>query len=58
MDGVILVAIIIPLTIALFSFLVDLVNNTSGTKGISNKPYKTKSGKIHTADKTREDYIV
>ena len=29
-----------------------------GTKGIKAKPYKTKSGIIHTAEKSRENHIV
>ena len=29
-----------------------------GTKGIKQKPYKTKSGIIHTAEKSRTKYIV
>ena len=29
-----------------------------GTKGIKQKPYKTKSGITHTAEKSRTKYIV
>ena len=29
-----------------------------GTKGIKAKPYKTKSGIVHTAERTRENHIV
>ena len=57
MDGVILVAIIIPAVMALFSMFIHLIRNTGGTKGIT-QPYKTKSGKVHTARKDRENYIV
>ena len=57
MDGVILVAIIVPAVMALFSMFIHLVNHTGGTKGIT-QPYKTKSGKTHTAKKEREDHIV
>tara|TARA_B100000902_G_scaffold399876_1_gene473263 strand:- start:5185 stop:5358 length:174 start_codon:yes stop_codon:yes gene_type:complete len=57
MDGVILIAIIVPAVMALFSMFLHLVNNTGGTKGIT-QPYKTKSGKTHTAKKEREQFIV
>ena len=29
-----------------------------GTKGIKSKPYKTKSGIVHTAEKFRENNLV
>ena len=29
-----------------------------GTKGLREKPYITKSGEKHTADKSREEHIV
>ena len=29
-----------------------------GTKGIKSKPYKTKSGIVHTAEKFRENHLV
>jgi len=57
MDGVILVAIIIPVIIALFVFMVQLVTEGGGTKGIT-QPYVTKSGVKHTAHKSREQHIV
>lgn len=57
MDGVILMAIVIPALLALASMFLHLVNNTGGTKGIT-QPYKTKSGKLHTAKKEREQHIV
>jgi len=57
-DGVVLVAICIPAIIALFTFLIQLMNDHSGTKGIVDKPYKTKSGVTHTARKSREQHIV
>lgn len=57
MDGVVLVAIIVPATIALFSLMLQVINNTGGTKGIT-KPYVTKSGVTHTAHKSREQHIV
>jgi len=34
-----------------------LLNESGGTKGITGE-YKTKSGKIHTAKKSREQHIV
>ena len=58
MNGVILIAIVIPAVIAMFTFLMQLVNNHAGTKGISEKPYRTKSGAVHTAKKSREHHIV
>ena len=57
MDGVILIAIIIPSIIALFVFTVQLISEGGGTKGIT-KPYVTKSGIKHTAHKSREQHIV
>lgn len=58
MDGVILLAILIPSVIAMFTFLIQLVNDNAGTKGISKEPYTTKSGVVHTAKKSRENHIV
>jgi len=29
-----------------------------GTKGIKSKPYKSKSGIVHTAEKFRENHLV
>tara|TARA_B100000900_G_C20135321_1_gene535737 strand:+ start:380 stop:553 length:174 start_codon:yes stop_codon:yes gene_type:complete len=57
MDGVILIAIMVPAVMALFSMFLHLVNNTGGTKGIT-QPYTTKSGTTHTARKDREHHIV
>ena len=57
MDGVILMAIVIPALLALASMFLHLVNSTGGTKGIT-QPYRTKSGKLHTAKKEREQHIV
>ena len=51
----ILVAIVSFLSIiarSMFLFLKE------GTKGIKQKPYKTKSGITHTAEKSRTKYIV
>ena len=56
-DGVILVAIIIPAMKGMFSLMISIVTESGGTKGIT-QPYITKSGKRHTAKKERQDYIV
>jgi len=56
-DGVILVAIVIPILIALFQMLLFIANSEGGTKGIT-KPYTTKSGKLKTAKRSRQEYIV
>jgi len=58
-DGVVLVAIIIPAMIGLFTFMVQLVTAEGGTKGISKDAYYgRKTGKQYTADKSREQHIV
>ena len=54
-DGVILVALMIPVFIGIVQFM---INMPEGTKGIKQEEYITKSGEKHTALKTREDYIV
>ena len=56
-DGVILVAILVPAVIGMFSLLVHVINSDGGTKGIT-QPYVTKSGVRHTAHKSREQHIV
>ena len=58
MDGVILIAILILALVGLTSMFIHLATFKGGTKGIVDKPYKTKSGKTHTARKSRRDYIV
>tara|TARA_B100000212_G_C27130524_1_gene428923 strand:- start:110 stop:286 length:177 start_codon:yes stop_codon:yes gene_type:complete len=58
MDGIILVAIIIPAFIALCQLIIIVNKGDGGTKGISAKPYITKSGITHTARKDRQDHIV
>ena len=55
MDGVILVAIMIPVFIGIVQFMVTM---PEGSKGIKQKTYLTKSGKKKTALNTREDFIV
>ena len=57
MDGVILVAVVVPAIIGLFSLMIQVINNEGGTKGIT-QPYITKSGTKHTAHKSREQHIV
>lgn len=58
-DGVILVAIVVPAVIGLFSMMFSIINNEGGTKGISTEPYYgRKTGKQYTAEKTREHHIV
>jgi len=54
-DGVILVAIMIPVFIGIFQFMLTM---PEGTKGIKQKEYRTKDGKKHTALKSRENFIV
>ena len=54
MDGVILAAGMMASLIAIVSLL---LNENGGTKGITGE-YKTKSGKTHTAKKSRVDHIV
>jgi uncharacterized protein YxeA len=51
---IIIFAILIPATIALFLFYIE----KSGTKGLVKQHYKTKDGKTHTARKERKDYII
>lgn len=57
MDGVILVAVIVPAVIGLFSLMIQVITNGGGTKGIT-QPYVSKSGVKHTAHKSREQHIV
>ena len=54
MDGVILLALVAPSIICIFSLLVW---GTEGTKGIT-QPYHSASGKLHTAKRERKDYLV
>ncbi len=56
-DGIILVAIMIPVFIAICQMIIFIANSDGGTKGIT-EPYVTKSGKKHTARKSRQDFIV
>ena len=54
-DGVILVALMIPIFIGIVQFIISM---PEGTKGIKQETYITKSGEKHTALKSREDFIV
>tara|TARA_B100002019_G_scaffold229016_1_gene202376 strand:- start:2171 stop:2347 length:177 start_codon:yes stop_codon:yes gene_type:complete len=56
-DGVILIAIVIPAMIGIFTMMHHVINSGGGTKGIT-QPYTTKSGVKHTAHKSREQHIV
>jgi len=58
MDGVILMFVILPTIIALYTFaFINIIKGDVGTKGIT-QPYITKSGTKHTAHKSREQHIV
>ena len=58
-DGVILLAIVIPGLIAIFQMMFNVIKNEGGTKGISkNIYYGRKTGKQYTAEKSREQHIV
>ena len=58
-DGVILLAIVIPGLIAICQMMFNVINNEGGTKGISkNIYYGRKTGKQYTADESREQHLV
>jgi len=58
-DGVILLAIVIPGLIAIFQMMFFVINSEGGTKGISKDAYYgSKTGKQYTAEKSRENYLV
>jgi len=58
MDGVILMFVILPTIIALYTFaFINIIKGDAGKKGIT-QPYITKSGTKHTAHKSREQHIV
>jgi len=58
-DGVILVAIVIVVFIAIGQLIVTVIAGDGGTKGISKKAYYgRKTGKQYTAEKSREQHIV
>lgn len=56
-DGVVLIAILVPAILGIFSLMFAVLNGTGGTKGIT-EPYVTKSGKMKTATKERTNFIV
>ena len=59
MDGVILIAIVIPAIMGIFFMFHNILTNDGGTKGIEKEPYYgRKTGTIYTAKKDRERYIV
>ena len=58
-DGVILVAVMIPVFIAICQMIFMVTDGTGGTKGISKDVYYgRKTGKVYTAKKSREQHIV
>ena len=56
-DGIILIAIIVPAIICVCWFIMHVLSSPGGSKGIT-APYTTKSGVERTAHKSRENYIV
>ena len=58
-DGVIIVAIMVPVFIAICQLIVMVTRGDGGTKGISKESYYgRKTGKIYTAERSREQHIV
>ena len=58
-DGVILLAIVIPGLIAICQMMFIVINSDGGSKGISKEVYYgRKTGKQYTAEKTRDQHIV
>ena len=58
-DGVILLAIVIPGLIAICQMMFVVINSEGGSKGISKEAYYgRKTGKKYTAEKSREHHIV
>ena len=58
-DGVILLAIVIPGLIAICQMMFVVINTDGGSKGISKEVYYgRKTGKQYTAEKSREQHIV
>ncbi len=58
-DGVILLAIMIPVFIAICQMIITVTISDGGTKGISKDAYYgRKTGKLYTAEKSRENHIV
>ncbi len=58
-DGVIIVAIMIPVLIGICQMMFTVIKGNGGTKGISKDVYYgRKTGKQYTADKSREQHLV
>jgi len=58
-DGVIIVAIMVPVIIGICQMMFTVINSEGGTKGISKEVYYgRKTGKQYTAERGREDYII
>ena len=58
-DGVILLAIVIPGLIAICQMMFVVINTDGGSKGIRKEVYYgRKKGKKYTAEKSREHHIV
>ena len=59
MDGIILVAIMVVVFIAVCQMIFTMATGTGGTKGISKDTYYGKQAdKQYTAEKSREHHIV
>jgi len=59
MDGIILVAVMVVVFVAVCQMIFTVSTGTGGTKGISKEAYYgKKTGKQYTAEKTREHHIV
>ena len=59
MDGIILVAVMVVVFIAVCQMIFTMATGTGGTKGISKDTYYgRKTGKQYTAEKSREHHIV
>ena len=58
-DVVIIVAIMIPVLLGIGQMMFTVINGNGGTKGISKEAYYgRKTGKVYTAEKSRENHIV
>jgi len=54
-----LFVIVATVLVILSWFMAELIHGKGlGTKGIETKPYRSKSGKIRTARKSRQNHIV
>ena len=58
-DGVIIVAIMVPVVIGICQMMFMVIKNDGGTKGIRiDVYYGKKTGKQYTAEKSREQLLV